>query len=366
MLLFLTIFQNVISSVSKKFQHISGLITFMVLGYIAGTANAAHNADYSLYLASYQMHLGNFEKGYTYVSNLASASGLTYEQFRLISSIIVYLILYIAICRYTKNISTVAILYTFIIFPLDAIQVRNGMMLAIVALGISFLQKDCWKNYILSFMLIYFASLFHSLGLVFLTVPLLVLVLRHKRIFVLYHAELIALVLSVFFRIVGGSVIQSLSLKVASTFGSRGTLSNNLSSVYTNSTKVNVWLIFFVIAILFSLLPFLFQKYISNADGLIQEDYVATSWVMFFFGVSLILMVISVDYVRIMRVASFFAIILVARMFSNELKKRSFTVNVIVFIAFLFAGILLMYAQIKGVYRVQNELPYIYKIISQN
>jgi len=221
-------------------EHISGLITFMVLGYIAGTANAANNADYSIYLASYQMHLGNFEKGYTYVANLASASGLTYEQFRLISSIIVYLILYIAICRYTKNISTVAILYTFIIFPLDAIQVRNGMMLAIVALGISFLQKDCWKNYILSFMLIYFASLFHSLGLVFLTVPLLVLVLRHKRIFVLYHAELIALVLSVFFRIVGGSVIQSLSLKVASTFGSRGTLSNNLSSVYTNSAPVNV------------------------------------------------------------------------------------------------------------------------------
>lgn len=363
MIIILILAQSLIFGLLKKFQRTSGLLTFMTLGFYSGIADIRHNADYKLYLASFDMKWSNFEQGYTYFSQTAKNYGVTYENFRLAFCLITYFILFMGIVKLTENVALVSFLYGISMYPLESIQVRNTLMIAIITWMVVVLKKDDNWRYFVAIIIVWISSLFHSLGLIFIVIPIFTYLFRNREFTYYKYASLIIYGLSIIFVAFGKGILISLSVLITKLFSGRESLANNLTNVYSNSAVNKVWIAMLVLAIIISLFP-VFNKKSIVENEILKVDYRPLLWMLILAALSILLMTVTVDYIRLIRNVSLFYFIWTVIIFNNE--KISVTTRYFNVASASIIGIVIMVIQVFGIYKIGDQLPYIMRIINQN
>lgn len=175
MLYIVSLFINVISLGLKKIRYIAIFLGFSVFVYLASTVKSSYSYDTSSYEFWYTVEGGQgnrFEPGYQFLASWAYNHGFSYEDFRYIFFIIVYIILFIALVRLKANIPLFLLLYSLFPFTNEATTVRSTMMISFVFLGISFLGSEIRSN-VIALICIIIGAQFHSSGYYFLLLLIL-------------------------------------------------------------------------------------------------------------------------------------------------------------------------------------------------
>lgn len=159
----------------KFIQFVITLILISIMAMLMGGVSSMHSFDTSAYewMYSFSPDTHRFEWGYIHLSYWAFTHGIPYMTFRLISYSLFLSFLYIAVRRFTPN--TVMFFSLFMVFPffVEASQVRNFFMFALVMLGSSFLtERKVWP-YITGIIIIASGSLFQTSGLIYILIPVL-------------------------------------------------------------------------------------------------------------------------------------------------------------------------------------------------
>lgn len=180
---------------SKLLNFIITLLIVVVIIKLMGAVSAAHSFDTDAYQAMYSWapSTHRFEQGYMFLTYFFYNRGYTYQQFRLLASLIFTVILYCGVRRFTVNTATFFSLFMIFPFFVEATQVRNFYMFAIVLLGVSFLPARHGSRIalIVGCLTIMFSSLFQVSGIIYVLVPLLMLV--PSRILVIVADYLISI-----------------------------------------------------------------------------------------------------------------------------------------------------------------------------
>ncbi|MFR0705379.1 EpsG family protein [Enterococcus sp.] len=129
-----------LSFLTNKLQKTISILALAVDAFLVAYPAVRHNADYNLYKLSYSQQLDNFEKGYTFLAKLFFNWGASYETFRVYIACATFIIFGIAIFRLSKNPSLVVLAFNVGLFAIEAIQIRNMIMLALALLGFSMLK----------------------------------------------------------------------------------------------------------------------------------------------------------------------------------------------------------------------------------
>lgn len=304
---------SLLSSIFHKFERSIGLVSFIGMGYLVGTPNYQYNGDAVVYLNNYFFKTENFERGYNWLTDLSS-NYYDYQSFRLYSSIFVYIVLFIIILLLTKRVATIALFCSIAMFPFDSLQVRNGMATLFVLLGYWMLIKFGNKGVIPSLIVIYLGSWFHSLALIFLILPIIwlfrVKVQKHFKLYFTFGS-----VLALIIELVGASRLVPLIAELVDRFSSRTDASINILTVYNSgTTDVRIWLVLFFISLLIAVTGYNFRDYIDNST---QKYYQLFLCSMLLWIPGLILLTISVDYLRVLRVIVYFYFILIVNLISQ-------------------------------------------------
>lgn len=198
---------NWLDTLIKKKSLIIPILSLLYLAWLGGAANPVTTTDYDNYEANYNMmfsltYNSRFEWAYLSLAKAASLSGLSYAQFRLILVSVIFIVLFLAIRRFTNNLSF--FVATFSIFPFfnEVTQVRSFAMYTLVLLAAGFLVKINKKNVLISVALIFLSTGFHSSGyfyFIFLVIRLLIykkIKLGKILIFLSLFASLILMITS--------------------------------------------------------------------------------------------------------------------------------------------------------------------------
>lgn len=344
MLWILLIIVCLISAFTRVFERSAGLLAFLLMGYMVGTPNYQFNNDAFVYLNSYLSKADNFERGYNWLTDLA-ATHVSYATFRLYSSITVYILMFLVILIFTKHVSSVALFYAFAMFPFDSEQIRSGMATLFILFGAWMLVKFQKKGVFPALIIIICGSLFHSLALIFIALPLLWLIRKNvKNHFKLYF--ICISVISFLFEILGSSSLVPVISDLTSKISSRTQAALNISTVYNSgSVSLKIWITFYLITLFFVLSGYSLKLRDKNPDS--YFDLFLCSMILW--GVSLTLLTVSVDYVRILRIAIFSYILLITNRITIGHKWQG------KLYLFLISGaLLLMIIQIKS-YGINSE-----------
>lgn len=320
-----------ISFLINKFQKVFSIIALGTDAYLIASPAILHNADYSLYELSYRQQLTNFEKGYTYLAKIFFNRGLSYAVFRECLVYFAFIILCIAIFRLTNNPALVVLGYNIGSFTIEAIQVRNMLMLALAVLGFSLLKKGKVVNNVFGLVVIMLATTIHTLGYFFLLSGLLYL-LPWKYLFAGLKAILyITMPIALIFLIVGTKSIQSIFAAFLSVTGARAGFGIDFVSVYNNGISLKSWIVIVAIQLISAAPLFLKKKsvrlFLDNSESI---NVVVPA----FLGVlTIILSLLSSDYVRLLRDASVFVFILYSKFVDYLSHKRLLILGYVVLIA---------------------------------
>lgn len=293
----------IISSFSvclSKFEKISGFLSFICLGISMGIPNYATNGDAVVYANNYMLQTHEFEAGYNFISDFFG-NYYDYATFRLITSILFCFILYLGVSCITKKVSLFSLLYCICAFPYDTLQVRSEMALSMIIFGCFFLFKYQRKGIIPSTIIIYIASLFHSLALIFLLIPILYIFVE----FIIEKRKLIFSILSlvaIFLKMVGTTKIGNIVTQLVSQYSTRDDAGKNTSLIYNSGTDWVIWIVVFCFSILLAYYT-VNQKYIG-LDSNIKRMYKVLVLAILVWMIGLILFSISVDYIRILRIVT--------------------------------------------------------------
>ncbi|WP_345753142.1 EpsG family protein [Lactiplantibacillus pentosus] len=361
------VIENFLSMITRLIPRISGAILFLFTAFLIGSGDAVTNPDYALYMNSYEYKWSNFESGYTLLSNVGRLLGLDYAGFRMIIAFLSVIILMVGILRITNNLSFVAFFYAISLFTIDAIQVRNSLMLSIVVLAFSFLIVRDWKHYLTAGVLLFLASTIHSLALAFFVPYLLSFFkLRIQRIMgsAMVILSLIMLIVGEIFQEQLISVLQF----VLNIFGSRSDAGSNVASVYTNSSGSIAIFAAFMVAIVSMLIVLYLSLEVEDNTKVGNLTQVVIPMVMLGL-VAVMMMETSSDYVRLLRNTSLFVFIYFATFLGQRqqlplwLNKRGtfFTVCLLLVASVTF------YLQNYAVYpAATGALPYTVQIRTNN
>lgn len=306
---------TLISTIFHKLERVIGFIAFVGIGYLVGTPNYNYNGDAVVYLNSFMTKADNFESGYNWLTNWAGQF-LDYSTFRLYSSLIVYILLFCAILLFTKKVSLIALFYSISMFPFDNEQVRNGMASLFILLGAYFLVKWERKGIIPAILIIYFGSYFHSLALIFLLLPLLWMIKENiEKNFKIYFIILSGIAIAS--EVLGSFNLTSFFSSFLMKFGNRNDAATNVVTVYNDGVRIiPLWFLFYFITLI---MIFTFYKINCDKEKNIHQFFLCS--IILWTG-SLILLTISFDYLRILRVVSFFYLFLIASLMT-EVDKRT-------------------------------------------
>ena len=230
-------------------------------------------------------------------------------------------------------------------FPFDSEQIRSGMATLFILFGAWMLVKFQKKGVFPALIIIICGSLFHSLALIFIALPLLWLIRKNvKNHFKLYF--ICISVISFLFEILGSSSLVPVISDLTSKISSRTQAALNISTVYNSgSVSLKIWITFYLITLFFVLSGYSLKLRDKNPDS--YFDLFLCSMILW--GVSLTLLTVSVDYVRILRIAIFSYILLITNRITIGHKWQG------KLYLFLISGaLLLMIIQIKS-YGINSE-----------
>lgn len=318
MLWITAVLTSLISFLFQRFETIVGLYSFMVLGYLVGTPNYNYNNDAIVYASNYAYRTNAFESGYNWLCNIAG-NYIDYSTFRLYSSLVVYFLLFLVIRLFTKRVAAISFFSSIAMFPFDNEQIRNGMLSLFVLLGAYFLIKWNKKGIIPSFLIIYIGSLFHSLGLLFMLIPIIWLfkanIERHFKIYFM-----IISFVAICLEILGSFNLVTVLSSLVSKLSSRSDVGENIALVYGGGAlSLKIWLAFYFITLI---MIFTFYKLKKELYLYTPQQYELFLCTIILWGGGLILMSLSVDYLRILRLVGYFYFILVVNLMRNVYFKK--------------------------------------------
>lgn len=182
MLYFIQLILNTVLSFRKKDVKVVSLLGILVLAYYTGTMSPLASYDtfnYAQYYSELKDH-GKisliFEHGYKLLNEIGIHTGLSYADFRIVTSIMFFLILYWVLLRFKVHTNIFVALYSIFPFFSEATQVRNFFMTTLVLLALTFIAKKTKKDNIIGLLIILLASQFHSFGYFYLLIFPLMLV----------------------------------------------------------------------------------------------------------------------------------------------------------------------------------------------
>ncbi|WP_328797571.1 EpsG family protein [Lactiplantibacillus plantarum] len=355
----------------KRNSRIVGLAGMMVLGYLSGAVSLFHNSDYQTYEQIYEnpMTQGNyFEHGYNIVSQYFYYHNWTYANFRMFICCVSFVILFLGVSRFTKNVALFSATYGVTIFFIDATQIRNLMMIALVTLGLSFLKKFNFKNLLIAGFLVWLSTEFQSLGYIYFLTLILVVIFETifkstQRTYIEFFFPLSLLAILIFF-IAGISKLNSLLVKLAGVIGGRGNLIEKISGQYTYG--VGGQKLFLIMLATFLGLLVIYQIFVLCVKSSSLEEFnkirilylaVVTS------VMCLPLLFMAIDYSRLQRTSFIFMMIGVA-IFSENSHRNSradrITTWILVLVAVLIYGIVHNYTW-GGLYT--QTIPYLIQFV---
>lgn len=313
MLWIFVILISLVSVIIQKGDRIFGFISFLCIGYIVGTPNYEFNRDAVVYANAYLFRTDVFERGYNVLTD-SMWNHFDYPTFRLLSSIVVYILLFCILMLFTKKISLISLMYAFSMFPFDSQQVRNVMASLFILLGSYFLIKLKNKGIIPALCLIFAGSLFHSLALLFLAIPVLWIVRNNiEKHFKMFFA--VGSLFALIFEILGATSVVPFLAGIIAKVSSRENVSSNILTVYNaGATHFKMWLIFYVITTIIVVTGYKVHK---KNQGIL-EYYQLYMCAIILWTFSLMLFTISVDYVRALRLISYFFFIFIANMVQHS------------------------------------------------
>lgn len=341
----LWIFALLISLLSfcfHKFEKVVGLISLIIYGVIEGDPSYSYG-DAIVYYNDYFFKTEQFEKGYNYLTSFFG-SYFDYQGFRLISSLVFILLLYLSILVITNNVSFFTLLYGIGAFPNDVQQVRNQMATVFVLLSLCFLYKFGKKGFFFSCAFIYIGSLFHSISLLFFIIPILFYVKNLQKNFV--KLSFAGLCLAIFVELLSNIPnLNGIISQALFRFSSRESSSSNVMNIYSNNvTPFTIW----ILTILTTFVMF----YITYAINNNEENILLSEGKLFFIKkisiisfliwlVGLILLASSIEYIRILRICSVMLFTMLAALLesSNASHRGKLALIAIIF------SLLLMWVQ---------------------
>jgi hypothetical protein len=258
-------------------EKIATAIMFSVFAYLAGSLTPANSYDTAAYTAAYGLTPSTqiFEKGYMWLSYYSAQHGLLYPQFRMIVSVIAFFIFYLGIIRLSTHPSLFSFLYALTIFPTNATQVRNLIMLSFVIFGYSLLTRKKIFNLVLAGCIIFIGTQFQSTGYLYLLGILLFFIPFKKLFEFTKNIQLIIFILFFCITVIFGStIINTLIPKLLAVSG-RGssyadvlvTYANGGLSWFTLSEIVAYCLVFYIATRIISYNDILLEPR-SNANSL--------------------------------------------------------------------------------------------------
>ena len=301
---------------------IVGFLGMGVLAYLSGAANPLTTLDYPVYLQHYQLlgwETSPFERGYTWMSKLFFDMGFNYAEFRLISMIITFLVLFVGVCIFTKKVALFTGLYGVTVFFNDATQVRNLMMIALVILGAGLMSKKNKFLRIVAMGIVLLSTQFHALGFVFLIflIPLSFIGMdRLVRYFKPFYVT--SFVIGFIFAVLNTSSVLQLLAGLLEKFSSRQDSATNLLTRYGRgnsfSTIALTWLSVILLIVTMRIL-------MRNARQL--GIYESEQFKLVFIGscvaiVSVFLIILAPDYSRISRNAFLFLLIMLCMVLERK------------------------------------------------
>ncbi|MBM6413375.1 EpsG family protein [Lacticaseibacillus paracasei] len=320
-----------VSFLINKFQKTVSVAALVTDAFLMANPAVRHTADYNLYKLSYTQQLENFEKGYTLLAKLFYNWGLPYETFRVYLACAIFIIVGVAIFRLSKNPSLVVLGYNIALFTIEAIQIRNMIMVALALLGFSLLKRGRRVSSVAGVSVLFLATTFHTLGYFFLFGGILFFVPWKYFLNGLKIISYGTLPLSIMFLMFGVESIQRIFATFLSLTGARSDFSVDLVSVYNNAIGFKSWLltIFIVVTLLF---PF-FLRIQSIRTYFYDPDFKNVLIPTFLAVLSVILTLLSSDYVRLLRDASVFAFVSYSQLVDRFSHKRLIVLSYVLVIA---------------------------------
>lgn len=332
-----------LSALSQKCEKIVGLFSFVGLGYLMGiSTNYQYNNDAFVYKMDYLYKLDSFESGYNYIANFSS-NYLDYETFRLYSCLLLGFILFLVVLVFTHHVSTISLFYSIAIYMFDNFQIRNAMASIFILIGLAFLIKLGNKGLIFAIISIFVGSLFHSLAFFFMIIPLLWMF----RNYINKKFNLIFIVFSVFaflFEILGSNSFILLISNVVNGISTRNNIGDNILNVYNNGATLSIWLGIYILTVL---LVIVVQRYKDIGGAQLNKYAQCFQCLIILWLIGMILISISIDYIRILRIVSYVYIIFVAELTERvKSSERIMLLNYSVIVSLVFlVGQSLIYGQ---------------------
>lgn len=254
MILFAVFFSNLLGLFTKRIQYLIALLSTTYFIWIASSLRPFLSFDTNVYQETYSFPVSSkvYEVGYLWLSNFFYQNNYSYEQFRLITFSVAYLLFFVAVIRLTKQVSLFMMLYLFFPFLNDVSNVRNTFMIFIVFLASTFMVK---KRYIpIAVGLILLSTTMQTTGYLYLlSVPLIMLPLKKL---IKFSQILLVLAGVVFFMILvaGHSSLITNALVFVLSHSTRGNIDQIVGAFSGGTLKVRAVGIF--LAYLFEMLVF--------------------------------------------------------------------------------------------------------------
>lgn len=346
---------NWVEEVIKKKSIVFPAISLLYLSWLGGAPAPVTISvlDYHNYEGNYNVMFSSnynsrFEWGYLSLAKVAYNSGLTYAQFRLILCFIIFIVLLIAVRRFTNNVAF--FVGTFAIFPFfnEIDQIRSFAMYTLILLAASFLIKVNKKNIIISTLIIFLATGFHSSGYFYLAF-IGIRLLMHKNIKVNSMIIIISIVSSIILFLTGStSAGQKIAQIIGSLTGNASASENILTNFVGGEGSFTKKLLMILSYALLTVLAKKMAVYIVNLNennNNITGKVNSLMSLIYSGMLSLPLLFMSIQYQRFPRFGLETIIILTALYFEHKIKivdrfiGMVVTLMFVLFLSFIFYGI---------------------------
>ncbi|WP_203623408.1 EpsG family protein [Lacticaseibacillus sp. 866-1] len=294
------------SVITQKFERVAGFVAFLGIGYLCGTPNYAYDPDSNVYAFYYNNGVDYFERGYNLLARVCHPY-MGYPTFRLLTSLAVFFGMYLVLLAFTRHMSTMALFYSIALFPADKAQTRNCMAVFFILLGALLLYKFGKKAVLPALVVIFIGSLFHSLALFFLLVPVLWL---FKDFIEKYYSLIFWpwIFVGLMLEILGSGFLGQIIGQLVGMFSSRQNAAENITNVYsTDGPPLRQWLVLLGVTLIMMFIAAIMKQYINDDTHVFYQLFLIAALL---WAIALVLTTMSIDYVRVLRVTAFFYFLL--------------------------------------------------------
>ena len=169
-MLFAISFVYVTEKKNSKHKKSGFLLLILLAIYVGGNKDNNDIENYRRIFAGIETSIAPL---YDLINNYAFLIGMSFEIFRLMFYMVLFLILYYAISKSALNVFYVLLMY--VVFPMlfDSVQMRNFSVVVLVTFAFPYLLSGKKRDQLIYTAIICIASAFHILALVYL--PLLLI-----------------------------------------------------------------------------------------------------------------------------------------------------------------------------------------------